>query len=56
MPNSAPICSAERRPKRRASMPTGSVPNHMPSTVAVSGSVARPLSGASTEPMMLAVE
>jgi hypothetical protein len=56
MPNTVPICSAGRRPRRRASMPTGSVPSHMPSTMQVMGSVASPLSGAITEPTMLAVE
>ena len=56
MPNADPTCSAKRRPKRRASAPTGSVPSHMPITVQVIGSVARLLSGASTDPTMLAVE
>ena len=56
MPNSDPVCSAKRRPKRLASTPTGSVPSHMPITMQVIGSVARPLSGASTAPTMLAVD
>jgi len=38
-----------------AKAPTGSVPIHMPNTMAVIGSVASPLSGASTAPTMLAV-
>jgi hypothetical protein len=36
-------------------MPIGSAPNHIPSTIIVTGSVARPLSAASIEPRMLAV-
>ncbi len=56
MPNTDPVCSAKRRPKRRASAPTGSVPNHMPITMAVIGSVASPLSGASTAPTIEAVD
>src|SRR3974390_1604746 len=56
MPKAEPICSAKRRPKRRASMPTGSVPSHMPITIPVIGNVAKPLTGASTAPALLAVE
>src|SRR5262249_3999017 len=39
-----------------ARTPSGSVPSHMPKTMAVTGKVASPLSGASTAPTMLAVE
>ncbi len=56
MPNTEPVCSAKRRPKRRASAPTGSEPSHMPITMQVIGSVASPLSGASTAPTIEAVE
>jgi len=56
MPNTDPACSAKRRPNLRASQPIGSVPIHMPITIAVIGKVARPLSGASMKPMMLLVE
>ena len=55
MPKAEPHCSAKRRPKWRANAPSGSVPNHMPNTMAVIGKVASPLSGASTAPTMLAV-
>src|SRR5450830_556704 len=55
MPKTDPVCSAKRRPKTRASAPTGSVPSHMPITMQVIGRVARPLSGASIAPTMLAV-
>jgi hypothetical protein len=44
-----------RRPNRRANAPTGSVAIHMPRTNTLMGSVANPLSGASTVPTMPAV-
>ena len=46
-PTAVPICSAERRPKVRASSPIGTVPNHMPNIITEIGSVARLGSGAS---------
>ncbi len=55
-PKIEPVCRAKRRPKWRASMPIGSVPIHMPITMKVMGSVASPLSGASSAPMMAPVE
>ena len=47
-----PACSAKRRPNALASIPTGSVPIHMPTTMTLIGSVASIGSGASSEPAM----
>ena len=54
-PLAVPICSAVRRPNRRANTPIGRVPAHVPSARKLIGSVANPLSGASMMPTMPAV-
>jgi hypothetical protein len=49
-PNIVPVCSAKRRPKALARMPTGSVPIHMPTAMKLIGTVASAGSGASMVP------
>ena len=51
-PNADPTCRVKRRPKALASIPTGRVPIHMPTTMTLIGSVASTGSGASIAPAM----
>ena len=50
MPKTEPVCSAKRRPKALARIPTGSVPAHMPTAMTLIGSVASAGSGARMAP------
>ena len=55
IPAKAPARKAARRPNFLAIHPTGNVPVAIPTTKIEMGSVAKPLSGASTEPTIAAV-
>ena len=55
IPANAPVKKAVRRPNFFAIHPTGKVPAAIPTTKIEIGNVARPLSGASTDPTMAAV-
>jgi hypothetical protein len=55
IPANAPVRNAARRPNFLAIHPTGKVPAAIPTTKIEIGNVARPLSGARTEPTIAAV-